>query len=105
MKSSFYSNNLVFRYHVLIAEDINQTGRNFHLASIHFTTSKSDVLMRLTILNNEKEIVSVEGKGSVVLPAVLFMRPVVNTVQSQPSSRASSKTGSIFLFVSKFDCE
>lgn len=58
--------------------------------------------MRLTILNNETEIVSVEGNGSVVLPAVLFMRPVVNTVHSHSSSRASSKTGSILPFVSNF---
>lgn len=76
-----------------VAEDTNQTGRNFHLASIHFNTSKSDVFMRLTIFDNNQEIVSVEGKGSVVLPAFLFMRTVTNVVPAQPTSRPTSKTG------------
>jgi len=86
------------RYRVIVADDVNQTGRNFHLASIQFSTSKSDVLMRLTILNNNDEVVSVEGKGSVVLPAFLFMRDVsnvTNNVAQTPtahSSRPTSKT-------------
>jgi hypothetical protein len=46
--------------------------------------------MRLTILDNDDEIVSVEGKGTVILPAILFMRPVSNV--SQPPSRPPSKT-------------
>lgn len=83
---------------------MNQTGRNFHLASIQFNASKSDVLMRLTILNNNDEVVSVEGKGSVVLPAFLFMRDVTNAVNNaaqstttaQPSSRPTSKTAGQF---------
>jgi len=56
--------------------------------------------MRLTILNNNDEVVSIEGKGSVVLPAFLFMRDVTNVAQAppptttaQPSSRPTSKTG------------
>ena len=73
---------LLLRYRVTVADDVNQTGRNFHLASIQFSTSKSDVLMRLTILNNNEEIVHVEGKGNVVLPAVLFMRNVTNTINT-----------------------
>ncbi len=75
-----------FRYRVIVNDDINQTGRNFHLASIHFSTSKSDVFMRLTILDNNEEIVSIEGKDSVVLPAFLFMRTVANIIPT-------SKTG------------
>jgi hypothetical protein len=43
--------------------------------------------MRLTIFDHNDEIVSIEGKGSVVLPAILFMRPVSNV------SRPTSKTG------------
>ena len=81
-----------------VADDVNQTGRNFHLASIQFSTSKADVLMRLTILNNNDEVTSVEGKGSVVLPAFLFLRDVTNSAQAatttaQPTSRPPSKTG------------
>ncbi|CAF1130028.1 unnamed protein product [Rotaria sp. Silwood1] len=90
----------ICRYRVTIADDVNQTGRNFHLASIQFSTSKSDVLIRLTVLNNNDEVVSVEGKGSVVLPAFLFMRDVTNVASSvvqapptQPLSRPQSKTG------------
>jgi hypothetical protein len=57
--------------------------------------------MRLTILNNNDEVVSIEGKGSVVLPAFLFMRDVTTVAQApppptttaQPSSRPTSKTG------------
>jgi hypothetical protein len=67
--------------------------------------------MRLTILNNNEEIVNVEGKGNVVLPAILFMRDVTNTVNnavhappppqtttttaatSQVTSRPTSKSG------------
>ncbi|CAF4088818.1 unnamed protein product [Rotaria sp. Silwood2] len=91
----------ICRYRITVADDFNQTGRNFHLASIQFSTSKSDVLIRLTVLNNNDEVVSVEGKGSVVLPAFLFMRDVTNAASSvvqapppiQPLSRPQSKTG------------
>ncbi|CAF4726933.1 unnamed protein product, partial [Rotaria magnacalcarata] len=47
--------------------------------------------MRLTVLDNNEEIVSVEGKGCLVLPAVLFMRTITNVVLSQSSSRPPSK--------------
>lgn len=56
--------------------------------------------MRLTVLNNNDEVTSVEGKGSVVLPAFLFLRDVTNTAQAattaaQPPSRPQSKTGGL----------
>jgi hypothetical protein len=78
---------------VIFADDINQTGRNFHLASIRFNTSKSDVLIRLTVLDNDEELVSIEGKGCVVVPAVLFMRTVTSIIQPQVISRPTSRTG------------
>ena len=89
------------RYRVTVADDVNQTGRNFHLASIQFSTSKSDVLIRLSVLDNNDEVVSAEGKGSVVLPVFLFMRDIIyatnNAAQAlattQSSSRPPSKTG------------
>jgi hypothetical protein len=56
--------------------------------------------MRLTILNNNDEVVSIEGKGNVVLPAFLFMRDVTNaannvtqTTTPAQTSRPTSKTG------------
>ncbi|UJR30270.1 hypothetical protein I4U23_017808 [Adineta vaga] len=73
---------IICRYRVIVGDDSNQTGRNFHLASLQFTTSKSDVLMRLTVFDGSEEIVRVEGKGNVVLPAVLFLRDVTNTVST-----------------------
>ncbi|CAF3372079.1 unnamed protein product [Rotaria sp. Silwood1] len=83
---------IICRYHIITSDNINQTGLNYHLASIHFSTSKSDVLMRLTVLDNNEEIVSVEGKGCVVLPAVLFMRTITNVVQPPPVSKPNSRT-------------
>ena len=78
----------LFRYRVTVSDDLNQTGRNFHLASIQFTTSKSDVLFRLSIFDNQDEVTNVEGKGTVVLPAFLFMRDVTNTSQTGNASAA-----------------
>jgi hypothetical protein len=49
--------------------------------------------MRLTVLDNNEEIVRLEGKGNIVLPVIIFMRNVTNIMQSQPSSRSSSKLG------------
>jgi len=58
--------------------------------------------MRLTILNNNDEVVSIEGKGNVVLPAFLFMRDVTNaannvtqTTTPAQTSRPTSKTGGL----------
>lgn len=81
-------NQIICRYRVTVSDDLNQTGRNFHLASIQFTTSKSDVLFRLSIFDNQDEVTNVEGKGTVVLPAFLFMRDVTNTSQTGNASAA-----------------
>jgi hypothetical protein len=48
--------------------------------------------MCLTIFDNNEELISVEGKGSIVLPAILFLRTVTNIVPPQ-LSRPTSKTG------------
>ena len=74
--------------------------------------------MRLTVLNNNEEVASVEGKGIVVLPAFLFMRNVTHALNhaaqttvaaapvpmtsstmasaAPPASRPTSKTGGQF---------
>jgi hypothetical protein len=44
-------------------------------------------------LDDNEEIVSVEGKGCVVLPAIRFMRTVSNIVQTPPIARSPLKTG------------
>ena len=77
-----------------MADDHHQTGRSFHLVSIQFITSNPDVLMRLTVFDYQEELISIEGKGSLVLPAVLFMRNVSNTLTTNLVSRPTSKIGS-----------
>jgi hypothetical protein len=49
--------------------------------------------MRLTIFDNNEEIASVEGKGSLVLPAILFLRTATNIIPLQSLSRPTSKLG------------
>lgn len=83
---------ICYRLRVTISDDSNQTGRPFHLASLRFTTSKSDVSMRLTVFDRDHPVASVEGKGSLMLPAILFMRTTANASQSQSTSRPTSKT-------------
>lgn len=83
-----------FRYRVIVADDVNQTGRGFHPASIRFQTSKPDVLMRLAVLDGREEILRVEGKGCVVVPSVLFMRDVTNAVQPPPPPPPAAPTTS-----------
>ncbi|CAF4085833.1 unnamed protein product [Rotaria sp. Silwood2] len=95
--SDYYIPNkeqIICRYRIITSDNINQAGLNYHLASIHFSTSKSDVLMRLTVFDNDEEIVSVEGKGCLILPAVLFMRAITNVIQPQPQLlvKSTSKT-------------
>ena len=61
--------------------------------------------MRLTVFDNNEELLHVEGQGCLVVPSILFMRNVTNTIQQplplppppiQPSSsstRPASKAG------------
>lgn len=56
--------------------------------------------MRLSLFDYDYEIGSVEGKGSVVLPAVLFMRSATNLPVPQPPptpSKPPSKTTGDYL--------
>lgn len=43
------------------------------LATIQFQTSKPDALIRLSILDQEKEVAGNTGKGHVVIPAFYFL--------------------------------
>lgn len=93
-----------FRYRVNIADLNNQLGLNYHLASIHFTTSKSDVLMRLSVLDNNEEIAGVEGRGTVILPSILFMRTITNLQPPPSPTRPVSKStaGLILQYFERF---
>ena len=83
----------ICRYRVLVTESLHQSERPFHVASIHFSASSADVLMCITVFDHQNALVRVKGKGSVVVPAVLFMRNTVGMIPTQPSSRSSSRGG------------
>ncbi|XP_053396619.1 androglobin-like isoform X26 [Mercenaria mercenaria] len=62
------SKNVIFRYAVKVTED--------HLTSIQMNTSKSDVHIKLVVLNNEEEVASTLGKGHAVIPAFTFLKDI-----------------------------
>ena len=47
-----------------------------HLTSIQINTSKSDVSIKLVVLNNEEEVASTLGKGHAVIPAFTFLKDI-----------------------------
>ncbi|NXI68222.1 ADGB protein, partial [Anseranas semipalmata] len=57
--------HVMFRYSVKVTAP--------HIATVQVQTSKSDVFIKLQVLDNEEEIVSVTGKGHVVIPAFNFL--------------------------------
>ncbi|NXE22524.1 ADGB protein, partial [Ardeotis kori] len=57
--------HVMFRYSVKVAAS--------HIATVQVQTSKSDVIIKLQVLDNEEEIVSVTGKGHAVIPAFNFL--------------------------------
>ena len=44
-----------------------------HLVTVQLCTSKPDVRFKLSVLDNEEEIVSSEGKGHAVIPVFIFL--------------------------------
>ncbi|KAL5010667.1 hypothetical protein ScPMuIL_012972 [Solemya velum] len=77
--------NIIFRYAVKVTED--------HLTSLQINTSKPDVYIKLSVLDQEEEILSTVGKGHAVLPAVIFVKDYVAEEEKErrPSSRGSNK--------------
>ncbi|XP_034018393.1 androglobin [Thalassophryne amazonica] len=57
--------NLICRYSVQMTEDC--------LVTLQFQTSKPDVLIRLSVLDQEKEVKSHTGKGHVVIPVCYLL--------------------------------
>ncbi|NXL94436.1 ADGB protein, partial [Alectura lathami] len=70
--------HVMFRYSVAVTAS--------HIATVQLQTSKSDVFIKLQVLDNEEEIVSVIGKGHVVIPAFNFLS------NETPLSSRSSKS-------------
>ena len=69
------------RYAVKVTED--------HLTSIQMNTSKTDVYIKLTVLNNEEEVASTIGKGHAVIPAFQFLKDIN---PEEELKRSSSRT-------------
>ncbi|XP_061594932.1 androglobin-like [Cololabis saira] len=58
-------NNVICGFHVQVTSDV--------LGTIQFQTSKSDVLIRLSILSHGKEVAANTGMGHVLVPAFYFL--------------------------------
>ncbi|NWH22523.1 ADGB protein, partial [Grus americana] len=57
--------HVMFRYSVKVTAS--------HIATVQVQTSKSDVFIKLQVLDNEEEILSVTGNGHAVIPAFNFL--------------------------------
>jgi len=59
-----------------------------HLVTIQLSTSKPDVRFKLSVLDNDEEVASSEGKGHAVLPVFIFLpnpSPEDDTTSRSPS--------------------
>ncbi|KAF0023570.1 hypothetical protein F2P81_024200 [Scophthalmus maximus] len=70
--------NLICRYSVQVTTDVQGT--------IQFQTSMQDVLIRLSILDQGKEVASNTGKGHVVIPIYFFLANKANELEEMKSS-------------------
>lgn len=75
---------LILRYKVNVTSDD-------HLLSMQITTSKPDVYIKFSIFDGEKEILSVNGKGTAVIPAFIFLKDRSES-NGDGTSRPNSKT-------------
>lgn len=57
--------NIICRHVIKVSSD--------HSATVQFQTSKSDVYIKLSILDHEKEVASSQGKGHVTIPVYCFL--------------------------------
>jgi len=73
-------NSPFYRYIVKVLEEN-------HAVSLQLNTSKSDVYIKLQILDNEEEVCSLTGKGHVVLPSFIFQKDYNGEEDKRPSSR------------------
>ncbi|TRZ17571.1 hypothetical protein HGM15179_009516, partial [Zosterops borbonicus] len=79
---------LMFRYFVKVTAP--------HTATLQVQTSKSDVFIKLQVLDNEKEIKSVIGKGNAVIPVFNFQSNqslLSSQVKTEQITQSSPKKG------------
>ncbi|NXP06010.1 ADGB protein, partial [Thinocorus orbignyianus] len=84
--------HVLFRYLVKVTAS--------HISTVQAQTSKSDVFIKLQVLDNEEEIVSVTGKGHAVIPAFNFLSNETLSISHssktqiiQSSTKKESETG------------
>ena len=61
-----------------------------HLVTIQFCTSKPDVRLKLSVLDNDEEVASTEGKGHAVLPVFIFLPNSSSEVDATAQSISQS---------------
>ncbi|XP_040920516.1 androglobin [Toxotes jaculatrix] len=75
--------NLICRYSVQVTTDV--------LGTIQFQTSKPDVLIHLSILDQDKEVAGNTGKGHVVIPVFCFLANKDEKNQNQKGCPSQDK--------------
>uniref|UniRef100_A0AAV2KG87 Androglobin n=1 Tax=Knipowitschia caucasica TaxID=637954 RepID=A0AAV2KG87_KNICA len=68
--------NVICRYVVEVSSDV--------LCTIQFETSKADVMIRLSVLDQGKEVSSRTGTGHVLIPVFFFLANVEDKTQNKP---------------------
>ncbi|KAG7239189.1 hypothetical protein INR49_029940 [Caranx melampygus] len=71
--------NLISRFFVQVTTDV--------LGTIQFQTSKPDVSIRLSILDQETEVASNTGKGHVIIPVFSFLANKAHTDENSQSQK------------------
>ncbi len=74
---------LLLRQVVRVTED--------HLVTLQLKLSRPDVPVRLAVMDNEEEVMTISGKGQVVLPAFIFLKDQVEGEETRTSSRQSQR--------------
>ncbi|XP_073348559.1 androglobin [Pagrus major] len=73
--------NLICRYYVQVTTDV--------LGTVQFQTSKPDVWIRLSILDQEKEVAGNTGKGRSIIPAFVFLANEASSCTSEQNQKGS----------------
>ncbi|XP_065820158.1 androglobin isoform X1 [Labrus bergylta] len=77
--------NLICRYLVDVTADV--------LGTIQFQTSKPDVLIRLSVLDQEKEMIGNTGRGHVVIPVFNFLANEADSCNDEKKGSSSQDKG------------
>ncbi|XP_067845424.1 androglobin isoform X1 [Heptranchias perlo] len=87
IKSYYVPNdkNIIFRFQI----NVNAT----HLTTLHVQTSKTDVYIKLQILDKEKEVAKATGKGHAVIPSFLFFTSIGRAITQTSSNKFSESLG------------